>query len=154
MGQSCSLATWQANRFLKNFCLKFVSNQSTSKSVFLQTKPCDFLKAVRKPEGKRPSGRPKHRSDDNITIDLKWSRMYIYTRFTWLSIESNGEFLWCSFTQLQIPSSIESHSHAVLDFKTCGTNRTTSTSMKDSQRESITWCSVICHLIMTQYQGH
>jgi hypothetical protein len=33
---------------------------------------------VGKPEGKRPVGRPRHRWEDNIKVDLKRSRMWGY----------------------------------------------------------------------------
>jgi hypothetical protein len=42
--------------------------------------------SVRKPEGKRPLGRPRYRQDDNIKINLKNSMERMWTGFMWLRI--------------------------------------------------------------------
>jgi hypothetical protein len=44
---------------------------------------------VRKPEGKRPLGRPRRRWEDNIRIDLK----VVWTGFIWLRIGTSGGLL-------------------------------------------------------------
>jgi hypothetical protein len=44
---------------------------------------------VRKPEGKRPHGRPRRRWEDNIRIDLREIGM-VWTGFVWLRIANSG----------------------------------------------------------------
>jgi hypothetical protein len=48
---------------------------------------------VRKPEGKRPLGRPKHRWEYNINIkmELKEIGCEVWTRFVFLRIGSSGK---------------------------------------------------------------
>jgi hypothetical protein len=41
---------------------------------------------VGKPEGKRPLGRPKHRWEDNIKMDLQ--EVEVWTGLSWLRIET------------------------------------------------------------------
>jgi hypothetical protein len=43
---------------------------------------------VVKPEGKRPLGRPRHRWEDNIKMDLQG------TGWSWLRIGIGGGYLW------------------------------------------------------------
>jgi hypothetical protein len=48
--------------------------------------------SVGKPEGKRPLGRPRHRREDGIRIDLReaWG---VWIGFNWLSIGTGGGLL-------------------------------------------------------------
>jgi hypothetical protein len=46
---------------------------------------------VRKPEGKRPLGRPRRGWVDNIRMD-RWDRV-MWTGLVWLRIETGGELL-------------------------------------------------------------
>ena len=47
---------------------------------------------VGKPEGKRPLGRPRHRWEDNIKMDLlKWEG--VETGWSWLRIGTGGRHL-------------------------------------------------------------
>jgi hypothetical protein len=48
---------------------------------------------VRKPEGKRPLGRPRHRWEDNITVDLQEVGCGVWTGLSWLRIEIGGGHL-------------------------------------------------------------
>jgi hypothetical protein len=48
---------------------------------------------VRKPEGKRPLGRPRRRWKDNITIDLQEVGCGVWTVLGWLRIETDGGHL-------------------------------------------------------------
>ena len=48
---------------------------------------------VGKHEGRRPLGRPRHKWEDNIKIDLKRSGMGIWTGSIWLRIGTGGELL-------------------------------------------------------------
>jgi hypothetical protein len=41
---------------------------------------------VGKPKGKRPLGRPKHRGDDGIKMDLRETGWGVWSGFTWLRI--------------------------------------------------------------------
>jgi hypothetical protein len=45
---------------------------------------CNIL--VRKPEGKRPLGRPSHRWEDNIRMDLREIERKILAGFIWLKV--------------------------------------------------------------------
>jgi hypothetical protein len=45
---------------------------------------------VKKPQGKRPLGRPKHRWEDNIKVDLKGIGLEMWTGFIWLRIGFSG----------------------------------------------------------------
>jgi hypothetical protein len=44
---------------------------------------------VGKPEGKRPLGRPRHRWEDNIKMDLGENGV-VWTGLIWLRIETGG----------------------------------------------------------------
>jgi hypothetical protein len=48
---------------------------------------------VGKPEGKRPSGRPRHRRKNNIQIDLQKLVGRTWIRLIWLRIGTRGRFL-------------------------------------------------------------
>jgi hypothetical protein len=48
---------------------------------------------VRKPEGKRPLGRPRHRWVDNITMDLGEVGWGVWAGLVWLRIGTGGELL-------------------------------------------------------------
>jgi hypothetical protein len=48
---------------------------------------------VRRPEGKRPLGRPRRRWEDNIKMDLRETGIDGRTGFGWLRIGSSGELL-------------------------------------------------------------
>jgi hypothetical protein len=41
---------------------------------------------VGKPEGKKPLGRPRHRREDNIKMDLKEVGCGVWTGLSWLRI--------------------------------------------------------------------
>jgi hypothetical protein len=47
---------------------------------------------VRKPDGKRPLGRPRHRLVDSIKMGLRQDRM-VWIGIIWLRIGSSGELL-------------------------------------------------------------
>ena len=46
-----------------------------------------------KPEGKRPLGRPRHRWEDNIKIDLQEVVGVVMTGWSWLRIGTGGGHL-------------------------------------------------------------
>ena len=46
---------------------------------------------VGKPEAKRPLGRPRHRWEDNIKMDLQEWDVEVWTGSSWLSIGTGGE---------------------------------------------------------------
>jgi hypothetical protein len=48
---------------------------------------------VGKPEGKRPLGRPMHRWEDNIKMDLQEVGVGVWTGSIWLWIGSGGRHL-------------------------------------------------------------
>jgi hypothetical protein len=48
---------------------------------------------VRKPDGKRPLGRPTHRSEDNIRMDLGEIWWKMWTGFIWLRTGISGRLL-------------------------------------------------------------
>jgi hypothetical protein len=48
---------------------------------------------VVKPEGKRPLGRDKRRWDDNNKMDLQEVGWCVWTRLSWLRIETGGGHL-------------------------------------------------------------
>jgi hypothetical protein len=48
---------------------------------------------VGKPEGKRPVGRPRHRWEDNIKMDLQEVGCGVWTGLSWLRIETGGGHL-------------------------------------------------------------
>ena len=48
---------------------------------------------VEKPEGKRPLGRPRHRWEDNIKMDLQ-EVGGVETGWSWLRIGIGGGHLW------------------------------------------------------------
>ena len=48
---------------------------------------------VRKPEGKRPLGRPRHRWNDNIKMDLQELGCWVWTGLICLRIDTGGEHL-------------------------------------------------------------
>jgi len=48
---------------------------------------------VGKPEGKRPPGRPRHRWEDNIKMDLQEVGRGVWTGSSWLRIETGGGHL-------------------------------------------------------------
>ena len=45
---------------------------------------------VRKPEGKRPLGRPRHRWEDNIKMDLQEVGRVVGTGWSWLRRGTGG----------------------------------------------------------------
>jgi hypothetical protein len=45
---------------------------------------------VRKPEGKRPLGRPRHRWEDNIKMVFKKLDGEVWTELLWLRIGTGG----------------------------------------------------------------
>jgi hypothetical protein len=47
-----------------------------------------------KPEGKKPLGRPKHRWEDNIKMDLQEVGEVVGTGWSWLRIGTDGGLLW------------------------------------------------------------
>ena len=49
---------------------------------------------VGKPEGKRPLGRPRHRWEDNIKIDLQEVGRGRGPGWSWLRIRTGGGHLW------------------------------------------------------------
>jgi hypothetical protein len=49
--------------------------------------------SVRKPEEKRPLGRPRHRWEDNIIMGLKEIGVMLWSGFVWLRIASSGGLL-------------------------------------------------------------
>jgi hypothetical protein len=48
---------------------------------------------VRKPEGRRPLGRPRRRWEDNIKMDLREVGWGAWTGSIWLKIGTGGELL-------------------------------------------------------------
>jgi hypothetical protein len=48
---------------------------------------------VGKPEGKRPLGRPRHRWEDNIKMDIQAVDVGVWTGWSWLRIGSGGRHL-------------------------------------------------------------
>jgi hypothetical protein len=48
---------------------------------------------VGKPEGKRPLGRPKHKWEDNIKIDLQKWEWVVETGWNWLRTGTGGGHL-------------------------------------------------------------
>jgi hypothetical protein len=46
-----------------------------------------------KPEGKRPLGRPRYTWEDNIKMDLQEVGCGVWTRLSWLRIETGGGHL-------------------------------------------------------------
>ena len=48
---------------------------------------------VGKTEGKRPPGRPRHRSEDNIKMDLQKVGCGVWTGSNWLRIGTGGGHL-------------------------------------------------------------
>jgi hypothetical protein len=49
---------------------------------------------MRKPEEKRPLGRPRHRWEDNIKMDFKkWYESGVWTGSSWLRIRTGGGHL-------------------------------------------------------------
>jgi hypothetical protein len=48
---------------------------------------------VGKPEGKRPLGRPRHRSEDGIRMDLRETGFGVWIGFDWLRIGTSGGLL-------------------------------------------------------------
>jgi hypothetical protein len=48
---------------------------------------------VGRPEGRRPLGRPRHRWEDNMRIDLQEVGRGIWTGLIWLRIETGGGLL-------------------------------------------------------------
>jgi hypothetical protein len=49
--------------------------------------------SVGRPEGKRPLGRPRHRWEDNIKMDVRGIGIMGRTGFGWLMIGSGGGLL-------------------------------------------------------------
>jgi hypothetical protein len=49
---------------------------------------------VRKPDGKRSLGRPRHRWEDNIKMDLQEVGGVVGTGWSWLRIGTDGGRLW------------------------------------------------------------
>jgi hypothetical protein len=48
---------------------------------------------VRKPEGKRPLGRPRHRWENGIRMDLREIAWRVWSGFNWLRIGTGGGLL-------------------------------------------------------------
>jgi len=48
---------------------------------------------VGKSEGKRPLGRPRHKWEDNIKIDLQEVGCRVWTEWSWLRIGAGGVHL-------------------------------------------------------------
>jgi hypothetical protein len=48
---------------------------------------------VGKPEGNRPLGRPRHRWEDGIRVDLREIDWGVWISFDWLGIGTSGELL-------------------------------------------------------------
>jgi hypothetical protein len=48
---------------------------------------------VGKPEGKRPLGRPRHRWEDGIRIDLREIGLEVWIGFDWLRIDTGDGLL-------------------------------------------------------------
>jgi hypothetical protein len=48
---------------------------------------------VRKPEGRRPLGRPRHRWEDGIRMDLREIGLGVWIVFDWLRIWTSGGLL-------------------------------------------------------------
>jgi hypothetical protein len=48
---------------------------------------------VEKPEGKRQLGRPRHRWEDNIKMDLQEVECGLWTILSWLRVETGGGHL-------------------------------------------------------------
>jgi len=48
---------------------------------------------VRKPEGKRPLGRPRHRWKDNIKVDIQEVGCGVWTELSWFRIGTGGRCL-------------------------------------------------------------
>jgi hypothetical protein len=46
---------------------------------------------VGRPEGRRPLGRPRHRWENNIKMDLRETGLGMWIGFTWLRIGTGGE---------------------------------------------------------------
>jgi hypothetical protein len=59
---------------------------------------------VRKPEGKRPLGRPRHRWEDNFKMGLQEVRWYVI----WIDLPQDREKWWWTLlktaTNLRVPS--------------------------------------------------
>jgi hypothetical protein len=51
-----------------------------------------YMVLVGRPEGTRPLGRHRRRWEDNIKMDLRKYGTMGRTGFSWLRIESNGDF--------------------------------------------------------------
>jgi hypothetical protein len=49
---------------------------------------------VGKPERKRPLGRPRHRWEDKIKMDLQEVEGVVGTGWSWLRIGTGGRHLW------------------------------------------------------------
>jgi hypothetical protein len=52
-----------------------------------------YRASVGKPEGKRPLGRPRHRWEDNIKMDLREVGWGALTGLIWLRIGTGGRLL-------------------------------------------------------------
>jgi hypothetical protein len=48
---------------------------------------------VGKPEGKRPLGKPRHRWEDGIRMDLGGDWLEVWSGFSWLRIGTGGGLL-------------------------------------------------------------
>jgi hypothetical protein len=49
---------------------------------------------IGKPEERRPVGRPRHRWEDNIRMDLREMGGEVWTGFVWFRIGTSGGLLW------------------------------------------------------------
>jgi hypothetical protein len=56
-----------------------------------ERKLCKVL--VRKPEGKRPLGRPRHRWEDGLRMDLREFCWRVWSGFKWPRIRTSGGLL-------------------------------------------------------------
>jgi hypothetical protein len=61
---------------------------------------------VGEPEGRRPFGRPRHRWEDNINMDLKEIGGRLWPGWSWLSIGTSGGFLGSTVMNLCVPHNV------------------------------------------------
>jgi hypothetical protein len=61
--------------------------------TFMRERTVAYGVFVRKPEGKRPLERPRHRWEDNIKMDLHEVEWRAWTGLTWLKIGTGSGFL-------------------------------------------------------------
>jgi hypothetical protein len=54
---------------------------------------CAYRVLVRKPEGRRPLGRPRHKGEEKIKMDLREVGLGAWTGSIWLRIRIDGRLL-------------------------------------------------------------